>query len=305
MSVNQDVAAIVMDPMEVPGRHRHGKLRYILPSYERHGGYLLRSSCLLDVDAHLSLDQSRMEEVVLNIVARSCIRGIGCLGSGWLSSSCCSSSRSFSATTTTSYFTTAKDWIIQELETLNDMRLEDDMKLMVATRLLEKKARTWWNSVKSHFTTPPTWLDFLREFDGQYYTHFHQKEKNREFLSLKQRSLTIEEYEARFNKLMSYVPNLVKTEQDQANYFEEGLRNEIKDRMTVMGKELYKEVVQIALRAEKLGTEYRRIQVEFAKRRNLNTSFSQPSKKGKDSFASRSATTASVAYTRPSSQQQQ
>ncbi|EOY21236.1 Uncharacterized protein TCM_012637 [Theobroma cacao] len=34
--------------------------------------------------------------------------------------------------------TAAKDWIIQVLKTLNDMRLEDDMKLMVATRLLEK-----------------------------------------------------------------------------------------------------------------------------------------------------------------------
>ncbi|EOX94156.1 Gag protease polyprotein [Theobroma cacao] len=41
--------------------------------------------------------------------------------------------------------TVAKDWINQVSETLSDMRLDDDMKLMVATRLLEKRARTWWN----------------------------------------------------------------------------------------------------------------------------------------------------------------
>ncbi|EOY08615.1 Gag protease polyprotein [Theobroma cacao] len=177
------------------------------------------------------------------------------------------------------------------------MKLKDDMKLMVATRLLEKRARTWWNLVKSRFTTPLTWSNFLQEFDDQYYTYFHQKEKKREFLSLKQGSLTIKEYEACFNELMSYVPNLVKTEQDQANYFEEGLQNEIRDRMTVMGKEPYKEVVQMALRAEKLATENRKIRAEFAKRRNPNISSNQPLKKGKDFSASGSATTFSIAST--------
>ncbi|EOY19000.1 Gag protease polyprotein [Theobroma cacao] len=62
--------------------------------------------------------------------------------------------------------TVAKDWINQVSETLSDMGLDDDMKLMVATRLLEKRARTWWNSVKSRSATPQIWSDFLREFDG-------------------------------------------------------------------------------------------------------------------------------------------
>ncbi|EOY26224.1 Gag protease polyprotein [Theobroma cacao] len=153
--------------------------------------------------------------------------------------------------------TAAKDWITQVTETFIDMKLDDDMKLMVATRLLEKRARTWWSSVKSCSITPLTWIDFLQEFDDQYYTYFHQKEKKREFLSLQQGNLTIEEYEARFNELMSYVPDLVKSEQDQASYFEEGLRNEIRERMTVTGQEPHKEVVQMALRVEKLTNENR------------------------------------------------
>ncbi|XP_017972677.1 PREDICTED: uncharacterized protein LOC108661200 [Theobroma cacao] len=174
--------------------------------------------------------------------------------------------------------TVAKDWINQVSETLSDMRLDDDLKLMVATRLLEKRARTWWNSVKSRSTTLQIWSDFLREFDGQYFTYFHQKEKKREFLSLKQGNLTVEEYEARFNVLMLYVLDLVKSEQDQANYFKEGLRNEIRERMIVTGKEPHKEVVQMALRAEKLSNENRRMRVESAKRRNPSVSFSQPPK---------------------------
>ncbi|WRX28969.1 Retrotransposon gag domain - like 10 [Theobroma cacao] len=149
-------------------------------------------------------------------------------------------------------------------------------------------------------------MDFLREFDGQYYTYFHQKEKKREFLNLKQGNMTIEEYETCFNELMSYVPELVRLEQDQVNYFDEGLHNEIRERMIVTGKESYKEVVQMALRAEKLTTENRQIRAEFAKRRNLPMILGQSLKRGRDSISTAGSTTSAfVASTRPPSQQSQ
>ncbi|WRX14562.1 Retrotransposon gag domain - like 10 [Theobroma cacao] len=197
----------------------------------------------------------------------------------------------------------ARDWVIQVSKTLTDIRLDDEMKLKVATRLFKKRARTWWSLVKSRSLIPLTWMDFFREFDYQYYTYFHQKEKKREFLSLKQGNMTIEEYETRFNELMSYVPELVRMEQDQVNYFEEGLRNEIWERMIVTSKEPYKEVVQMALRAEKLATENRWIRAEFAKRRNPSTFPGQFSKRGRDSTPTTGSTTlAFVASTRPPSQ---
>ncbi|WRX21066.1 zinc finger protein [Theobroma cacao] len=127
----------------------------------------------------------------------------------------------------------------------------------------------------------------------------NQKEKNREFLSLRQGNFTVEEYEARFNELMLYVPDLVKSEQDQTNYFEEGLCNEIRERMTVTGREPHKKVVQMALRADKLANENRRIRAEFANRKNSSVSSSQPPKRGKDSTASRSTTSISVTSPRP------
>ncbi|EOY13520.1 Gag protease polyprotein [Theobroma cacao] len=165
--------------------------------------------------------------------------------------------------------------------------------------IIREEGSTWWNSVKSRSTTPQTWSDFLKEFDGLYFTYFHQKEKKREFLSLKQENLTVEEYKTRFNELMLYVPNLVKYEQDKASYFEEELRNEIKERMTVTGKEPHKEVVQMALRAEKLATENRKISTEFAKRKNPGISSSQPVKRGKDSAISGSTTSVSMTSPRP------
>ncbi|EOY03214.1 Uncharacterized protein TCM_017861 [Theobroma cacao] len=55
----------------------------------------------------------------------------------------------------------------------------------------------------------------------------------------------------------------------------------------------------MALRAEKLANENRRMRVEFAKRKNPSISSSQPTKKGKDSSASESTTFASVASSKP------
>ncbi|WRX23768.1 Reverse transcriptase domain - like 10 [Theobroma cacao] len=47
------------------------------------------------------------------------------------------------------------------------MGLDDEMKLKVATWLFEKRACTWWNSVKSRSSIPLTWTDFLLEFDDK------------------------------------------------------------------------------------------------------------------------------------------
>ncbi|WRX29352.1 zinc finger protein [Theobroma cacao] len=67
-----------------------------------------------------------------------------------------------------------------------------------------------------------------------------------------------------------------------------------------------KEVVRMALRAEKLANENRRMRAELAKRINLSVSSSQPPKRGKDSSVSGSTTTVSITSSRsPISQTQQ
>ncbi|XP_017985280.1 PREDICTED: uncharacterized protein LOC108663899 [Theobroma cacao] len=60
-----------------------------------------------------------------------------------------------------------------------------------------------------------------------------------------------------------------------------------------------KEVVQMALRVEKLANENRSLRAEVAKRRNLSVFSSQPPKRGKDSSVSRSTTTILVTSFQP------
>ena len=42
----------------------------------------------------------------------------------------------------------ARNWFKRVFDTLIDMDLEDDLKLRVAFRLIDKSATTWWDNVK-------------------------------------------------------------------------------------------------------------------------------------------------------------
>ena len=46
-----------------------------------------------------------------------------------------------------------------------DMKLEDNLKLKVAMRLMDKSAATWWENLKLYTTVPITWELFVREFN--------------------------------------------------------------------------------------------------------------------------------------------
>ena len=50
----------------------------------------------------------------------------------------------------------ARNWLKRVSDTLNDMELDDDLKLKVATRLIDKSATTWWDNLKLRITTPIT-----------------------------------------------------------------------------------------------------------------------------------------------------
>ena len=57
------------------------------------------------------------------------------------------------------------------------MELDDELKLRVATRLIDKNATTWWDNLKLRSTAPVIWDLFVQEFNEQYYTHFHRDQK--------------------------------------------------------------------------------------------------------------------------------
>ena len=135
------------------------------------------------------------------------------------------------------------------------MKLDDDLKLRVATRLIDKSATTWWDNLKLRATTPVTWDMFIREFNEQFYTWFHRDQKRHEFFRLKQFGKIVTEYEIELRELVEFVPELASFEEYLCFKFEKGLTLEIREKMLVSGGQSYKEIVQLALRIEKLTSE--------------------------------------------------
>lgn len=76
----------------------------------------------------------------------------------------------------------AKEWLKRVIATFDNMVLEDEPRLQVATRLLEGRARVWWESLKGHSHVALSWSDFQKEFDEVYYTCFYRDQKRQEFM---------------------------------------------------------------------------------------------------------------------------
>ena len=62
-------------------------------------------------------------------------------------------------------------------DTLTDIELDNNLKLRVITKLIDKSAVTWWDNLKLRATTPVTWDMFVQEFNDQFCTGFHRDQK--------------------------------------------------------------------------------------------------------------------------------
>ena len=49
---------------------------------------------------------------------------------------------------------------------MTNMELDDELKLRVAIRLIDKSAATWWDNLKLHSTPPVTWIKKGKNFSN-------------------------------------------------------------------------------------------------------------------------------------------
>ena len=91
----------------------------------------------------------------------------------------------------------AEAWLkrIERLFTLLGSTEEQQFYLVIS--LLQGDAYDWWETIPNATARPPvlTYADFLKEFKDRYMPEMYRDEKQREFLNLKQRNMTVAEYE--------------------------------------------------------------------------------------------------------------
>jgi hypothetical protein len=108
---------------------------------------------------------------------------------------------------------------------LNIAQCTNQEKVLYASGCLLGPATYWWDSyTASHDAADTiTWAEFTTQFRNHHIPAGLMKIKNKEFLSLKQGSMSVSEYHDKFIQLSRYAPDEVAEDERQHEHFIEGL----------------------------------------------------------------------------------
>ncbi|XP_058223089.1 uncharacterized protein LOC131332807 [Rhododendron vialii] len=121
--------------------------------------------------------------------------------------------------------TVAETWLKEVnviLDTLEITRNRD--RLALATYQLKREAHYWWDLIEAtHAIATMTFDKFETLFLDKYFPTPLRLAKEQEFLNLKQGTMTVTQYAAKFEELSRYAQTAVATEDKKARRFEWGL----------------------------------------------------------------------------------
>ena len=151
----------------------------------------------------------------------------------------------------------AEFWLEKLERVLEKVRCPPDQRVSCAVSLLQSEAYDWWKLAlrSSRIPNPITWEFFVQGFRAKYVTEMYRDSKWKQFLNLKQMSLSVAEYEKEFSYLSKYAPELVLTEAFRCRQFEDGLHDSIKRYlapMTSLQAVDFYQLVQAAMKVERL-----------------------------------------------------
>ena len=127
------------------------------------------------------------------------------------------------------------EFLFKKLQRLmEEVRCPPDQRVTCAIYLLQGSAYDWWKLVlrNSRLPDPMSWEYFIQEFRAKYVSDMYIETKWKQFLNLKQRNLSVAEFEKEFSLLSKYEPELILTEAFQCRQFEDGLNESIKRYLT-------------------------------------------------------------------------
>ena len=120
----------------------------------------------------------------------------------------------------------ADHWFWQIEKVLEAMEITSyATKIRLAAFHLEGESQVWWDRVKtSRDIEAMTWEKFHDLFMGKYFPAIARHAKAQEFLELRQGTMTVIEYVAKFIKLAHFADDYVATNMAKVRRFENGLK---------------------------------------------------------------------------------
>ena len=104
-----------------------------------------------------------------------------------------------------------------------------------------------WTAGNEHYL----WSTFLDEFRKKFIPRVVRERNEEEFISLKQRGLTVAQYETQFTKLSKYAQKMVNTDGKRRRRFQQGLNIELQCSLVSARMDTYADIVEFAQKAEK------------------------------------------------------
>ncbi|XP_075478846.1 uncharacterized protein LOC142519700 [Primulina tabacum] len=141
----------------------------------------------------------------------------------------------------------ALEWF-KAVEAIYDyLQFEDIYQVSCAIFLLTKTARTWWDATKvSVNVSALKWQEFKDLFYDKYFPRDVEIQKVKEFLELKQGSMSMQDYILKFEEGCQFAPYLSSNDIEKGVHFFRGVRAEIKRDVRMSKAASYKEIVEKA-----------------------------------------------------------
>ena len=147
----------------------------------------------------------------------------------------------------------ADHWFMQVEKVLEAMEIASDTtRIRLAAFQLEGEAQVWWNWAKtSRDLEAMTWEKFHDLFMGKYFSDTARHAKAQEFLELKQGTMTVLEYVARFTELTRFADDYMATDMAKVRRFKNGLKLSIRGRIVGLRLQDMDSIVGMALTIER------------------------------------------------------
>ncbi|KAA3479902.1 Hexaprenyldihydroxybenzoate methyltransferase, mitochondrial-like protein [Gossypium australe] len=154
-------------------------------------------------------------------------------------------------------------WIENTIRAFDEMSLTPEECIKCVVSLLRDAAYQWWKTLISVVPRERvTWDFFQSEFRKKYISKRFVDQKRREFLELKQGRMTVSKYEQEFMRLSQYARDCISSEAIMCKRFEDGLNEDIRLLVGILGIKEFVVLVDRACKAEALGKDKRKAESE-------------------------------------------
>ena len=143
----------------------------------------------------------------------------------------------------------ADHWFMQVEKVLEAMKITfDTTRIRLVAFQLEGEAQVWWNWAKTFRDLEVmTWTEFQELFMGKYFPDTARHAKAQEFLELKQGTMIVMDYVARFTELARFADDYVAMDMANVRRFENRLKLSIRGRIVGLRLKDMDSMVGIAL----------------------------------------------------------